>query len=565
MQKLLITLTILLFTLGLNGCHPLLDNPGIINGDVKNYQAPTPSGNLWDNISDGFVLNHYSNRPEVQAQIKWFMSHQEYLKRVATRATPYAYYVLEQIKRRGIPTELTLLPIVESAYNPFMYSSAGAAGLWQFMPGTASGFKLRQDWWYDGRRDVYASTNAALNYLQYLSKYFNGHWLLALAAYNSGEGTVSKAVHHNAALGKPTDFWDLNLPKQTRTYVPKLLALATILDQPEKYPVDLPAIPNTPYLAVVTVGAQINLSNAAKYAGITTEDLYALNPGYKKWATDPNGSHQLILPVNKVKAFKIALTKRANDKQVTWRRYIIKRGDSLQQIATNHGTTTQLLEKLNDINSTVIQIGQALLIPIGSHTLPQEILNSVKHYLNSDNKAPGQTRIVYIVKSGDTLQRIARRNHVTISELAFWNQIDSKANISARQKLIIWSKRRRTYGQNYSSQARPYIIQHLVITGDNLLDLAKKYHVNTEDIRKANNLRSNIIQVGQVLIIPPTIRRVGHSSKINYKTTRYKVRPGDSVGKIAHHYNVTTANLRRWNGIGNNNLIKVGQTLLIYY
>lgn len=550
--------------LGLNGCNPSLDNPGILNGDIKDYQAPASAGNLWDNISEGFQLNHYSDRPEVQAQIKWFMRHKEYLQRVATRATPYAYYILEQVKIRNMPTEMALLPIVESAYNPFLYSNAGAAGLWQFMPGTASGFKLRQDWWYDGRRDIYASTKAALNYLVYLSNEFQGNWLLALAAYNSGEGTVSKAVKRNLAANLPTDFWDLDLPAQTRAYVPKLLALATILEQPEKYPVDLPPIPDIPYLAVVTVGVQINLNQAAKFAGISVEELYTLNPGYKKWATDPDGPHKLIIPVDKVNQFKLALASKPNTKAVSWKRYMVRQGDSLNLIAKRHGTTSSLIEKLNDINSRALQVGQALLIPIGSRTLPSGMLSYVKHYLGTEEALPGQSRTLYIVRRGDTLERIALRYHVTINQITYWNQLSTKAKISIGDEIIIWSKFRRARGQYYSSQVRPYVVQHTVVTGDKLQDIARKYHLTVKQLREANNLKSNTIRINQVLAVPPVVRRINQESSKKHNTIHYKVKAGDNVSKIADRYNVKTADLRKWNHIGSNNMIRVGETLVLY-
>lgn len=541
-------------------------NTGLVNGDVTNYQPPEASGNLWDSISDNFELDHNSSRTEVQTQIKWFMSHQEYLHRVAERASPYAYYVLEQVKSRNLPTEIALLPIVESAYNPFMYSNVGAAGLWQFMPGTASGFNLRQDWWYDGRRDIYASTKAALNYLKYLHHYFNGDWLLALAAYNCGEGTVNNAVQYNVRHGKPTDFWHLDLPQQTRSYVPKLLALAAIIDNPDDYPIDLPPIPDSPYLAVVTVGTQINLTRAAQYAGISIEELYTLNPGFKKWATDPDGPHQLIIPVNKVNQFKTALAAAPKNQNVSWKRYHVKIGDSLSRIATEHKTSTKLIETINDLNTKLLRAGQTLLVPIGINNLPRNLIDSVKHYMNIDQHLPGQKRhIVYWVKQGDSLEKIAKRYNVSVSEISFWNNFSSHIPIQVGQQLIIWKKRSHSSKHYSATQVRPYIIQHKVIAGDSLIDIAKKYHTRTADIRKANNLTNNIIHIGQKLVIPPSIRYYGSSSNKSYKTIRYKVKTGDSISKIAHHYGVSIASLKKWNGISANNVILLGQILVIHH
>lgn len=574
---------LILLAIGISGCHSSIRTPegspssvvstaGIVNGDTdSSYDAPSSSdGNLWESITKGFKLDHNSNRPEVQAQVKWFMNHQDYLNRVAIRATPYAYYILEQVKDRDMPTEIALLPIVESAYDPFLYSNAGAAGLWQFMPGTASGFKVRQDWWYDGRRDIYDSTNAALNYLLYLNDYFNNDWYLALAAYNSGEGTVKNAIRRNKVLGRPTDFWHLKLPQQTRAYVPKLLALATILDQPDKYPLDLPEIPDAPYLAAVTVPSQIDLQKAADYAGITTEEVYTLNPGYSKWATDPTGPHKLLIPVDKVEQFKEGMAAAPQEEQVSWKRYQIRQGDSLERIAQQHKTSTQLLEQLNSINRKVLQVGQAILIPIGSRSLPQQIISSVKHYLKADNNIPGQTQTTYIVRKGDTITRIAKKYGVKPQQIRGWNQIPPDATVSAGQQLTIWSKRKRVRGQYYASQIRPYMLTHTVAAGENLSDIANQYHVTTADLRSTNQLKSNTVTEGQVLTIPPSVRRlnvVDASKKSSTQATPtvkyYTVRSGDTLSKIARKYGTSVNNLRKLNDLSPADSIRIGQKLKV--
>lgn len=186
------------------------------------------NSDLWSVLQHQFTLNHYENNPAVKAQIEWFLKRKKYIYKLAENAQPYLYYILTQVDKRKLPAEMVLLPMIESAYDPFAFSSAGASGLWQMMPGTASGFGLKQNWWYDGRRDIVASTNAALDYLSYLQSFFNGNWLLAIAAYDSGEGTVLSATRKNIAKGEPTDFWSLNLPRETQAYIPKLLALAEI-------------------------------------------------------------------------------------------------------------------------------------------------------------------------------------------------------------------------------------------------------------------------------------------------------------------------------------------------
>ena len=232
--------------------------------DITRYRN---ADNLWDVLRDEFALPHYEKNYAVQAKIEWFMNNQDYLLRSASRAAPYLYYISQQVRKRHLPAELVLLPIIESGYNPFSVSNMGASGIWQLMPDTASGYGVKRDWWYDGRRDVIASTRAALNYLSYLQSFFEGNWLLAIAAYNTGEGNVLAAIKRNIRDGRDTDFWSLPVAQQTRDYVPSLLALAVIISHPEKYPVYFPPIQSAPYLAQVEVGTQINLKHAATLAG----------------------------------------------------------------------------------------------------------------------------------------------------------------------------------------------------------------------------------------------------------------------------------------------------------
>ena len=226
-----------------------------------------------------------------------------------------------------MPAEIALLPIVESAYDPFAYSHGRAAGLWQFVPATGKRFGLKQDWWYDGRRDILDSTAAALDYLQYLHKRFKGDWLLALAAYNSGEGTVSKAQRKNRKKGKPVGFWDLALPGETRDYVPKLIALKQLVATPSVYGIKLEGVPNRPYFAVVETAAQIDLAVAADLAGLELDKLYRLNPGFNQWATSPDGPHRLLIPVDQADMFRQAVADNELDR---WLHHLpVRAGDTV--------------------------------------------------------------------------------------------------------------------------------------------------------------------------------------------------------------------------------------------
>ena len=302
------------------------------------YATPLEPVPFWKDLSANFALDLSSTNAKIVAQRNWYASHPEYIRRVVKRAEPYIYYIYQQAKHRNIPAELVLLPIVESAFDPFAYSHGRASGIWQFIPGTGKAYGLKQTWWYDGRRDVKASTDAAFNYLTKLSSQFGGDWLLALAAYNSGGGTVRKAIRYNKKRGRPTDFWSLKLPKETQAYVPKLIAISQIFKAPEKYGITLPTIPNTPQVAIAYTDSQIDMAQAATLAGLSTDELYTLNPGFNRWATDPDGPHSLLLPIEKAEAFTVGLAKLPKKERVTWSRYKIKTGDSLISIAKANKT-----------------------------------------------------------------------------------------------------------------------------------------------------------------------------------------------------------------------------------
>jgi membrane-bound lytic murein transglycosylase D len=272
---------------------------------VSAYTVPETS-DLWEQLRREFQLPEQDNK-RIRVQRNWYMKHPSYMQRVTERARRYGWHIQQQLRQRNMPAEIALLPIVESAYDPFAYSHGRAAGLWQFVPATGKRFGLKQDWWYDGRRDILDSTAAALDYLQHLHKRFKGDWLLALAAYNSGEGTVSKAQRKNRKKGKPVGFWDLSLPGETRDYVPKLIALKQLVATPSVYGVKLETVPNRPFFEVVETGAQIDLAVAADLAGLELDKLYRLNPGFNQWATSPDGPHRLLIPVDQADMFRQAV------------------------------------------------------------------------------------------------------------------------------------------------------------------------------------------------------------------------------------------------------------------
>lgn len=520
--------------------------------------------NIWLVLHNDFALNHHTEQRSVQQQIHWFITHKSYLVRVANNGAPYIYYLRQQVQQRHMPTEFVLLPIVESAFNPFNYSRVGAAGIWQFMPGTASGLSVQQDWWYDGRRDVFASTRAALDYLSFLHHYFDGDWLLAVAAYDSGQGTVENAIKHNKRLGLPTDFWHLKLPSETRAYVPRFLGLCAVLNDPEKYKVDWPKTPNKPYFKVIQVTSQLNLSKAAELAGISLAELHELNPGFNRWASDPNGPKRIIVPAEKAELFKKKLAALPQDSRVTWKHYVVRSGDSISRIAVRFDTTRNLIRQTNDLKSDYLYPGQSLLIPSGVTELSPKLIHSVRHYLNNSPVLPGPKQITYIVKQHDTLSGIARRYDVKSRDILFWNQLRSHTLLTPGTHLIIWSHHGISHAAQHAASIRPYVLIHTVKRGESLGLIAHQYGVTIEQIEQANHLKNNVIRLGQRLIIPPSTQQHGKHSHHSPSRQTYLVKNGDSLWKIAHQHNVSEQQLREWNNLPDKLTLHPGQKLVIY-
>ncbi|MEH6472624.1 MAG: LysM peptidoglycan-binding domain-containing protein [Halopseudomonas sp.] len=471
---------------------------------------PESAPDLWQLTRENFGLDHSIDNPRTQAQLNWYSRHPKYLDRMADRARRYYHYVLHQTIERGLPSELALLPIVESAYDPFAYSHGRAAGPWQFIPMTAKRFKLKHSWWYDGRRDIQASTTAALDYLELLNKRFDGDWLLALAAYNAGGGNVSKAVRKNRERGLPIDFWSLKLPKETSAYVPKLIALAKLFDAPESYNLTLKSLPNQPYFTAVDTGSQIDLAKAAQLAEISIEELYLLNPGFNQWATDPEGPHQLLIPFDKAETFQLALQDYPADKRVSWARYKIKPGDSLISIAKRHNTTVDTLRSTNSISGNRIRAGQMMLIPKASQQAKTYAYSQGQRQAKKNQRIAlrsGKDKLSYKVRSGDSFWKISRQYGVGTRELAAWNQMAPGDPLKIGQKLVIWQPAGTVSSQTTlaSSGNRQVIrkIGYKVRNGDSLARIASKFSVNLNDIKRWNSkaAQAKYLKPGQHLTL----------------------------------------------------------------
>ena len=386
-----------------------------------------PPRNLWERIRQQLTWQTMHNAQIAEAR-KSYLRQPNYLPVVAERAHLYLYYIVDEVERRDLPMELALLPLVESTLNPFATSSEQAAGLWQIMPATGRYLGLEQDWWYDGRRDIRDSTRIALDYLESLYAEFDNDWMLALAAYNSGKGRVGRARRANEAAGKPTDYWSLKLPRETRHYVPRLIALTQIVAFPEAFDVEIPGVPNKPAFVVASTGGQIELARAASLAQVEMHVLRALNPGQLRWATSPDVAQELLLPPGTETGFAEGIAGLTEADRVRWEHYRIRSGDNLIRIAKKFDTEVGLLREVNNIRGSMIRAGDNLMIPYGS-----DWASSMAMVPRAERQQQG-----YRVRRGDSLYRIAGKFNVSVNDIIAWNSLDPGDYLQPGQRLTLY-------------------------------------------------------------------------------------------------------------------------------
>lgn len=459
---------------------------------------------VWKRIGEQLVFERHTSRTKVKNKLRWFSSHQDYIDRVADRARPYLHYIVEQLEQRQMPLDLALLPIVESAYNPFAYSPSHASGIWQFIPGTGKHYGLKQNWWYDGRRDIIASTTAALDYLEKLHKEFNGDWLLALAAYNSGERNVARAIARNRRAGKNTDFWSLRLPRETRNYVPSLLAIAELLANPDLHKIRFPLIANEVYLAQIDTEEQLDLATVATLSELSIEEVYLLNPGFNRWATDPLGPHRIVLPVDKKALFENRLATLADSDKISWKRHIIQKGETLGQLAERYHISLAGLKQANSLHSNLIRTGHSLLIPSSQEPLQHYTLSmDARRYRGLKRSGRGE-KYIYRVQSGDTLWDIGRQYGFSVKQLCSWNGISSRSLLRPGQKLNLWFSSAKQGKLIKAKLSKPAQSQYIVKKGDSLWLIARRFGVTVKQLQAWNKLSNRkYLRPGQKLLLFP--------------------------------------------------------------
>jgi membrane-bound lytic murein transglycosylase D len=463
--------------------------------------AASRENNAWYRLQEGMQLAPVDNA-RIRAQLKWFLDHPGYLQRVMERARPILPFVLDELEKRNLPSELALLPVVESAYQAFAYSHGRASGMWQIIPSTGRFLGLKQNWWYDGRRDIIESTHAAISYLDSLAQQFDGDWELALAAYNAGPGKIRSAVRYNKKKKRKTDFWHLTkIRKETRSYVPKMFALRELFANPEKYQLDLIPITNQVSYEVVELDGQIDLALAAELAGISVNELYQLNPAFNRWATAPKGPHRLLLPREKAEQFKIGVAQVPPSKRINWVRHKIKNGETLSHISRNYRSTVALIKEVNNIRGNQIRAGKYLMVPTATRSLNTYTLSKNSRITSIQNTNRTGNKRVHLVRSGQSLWSISKNYGVTTKALAKWNGIAPIDTLSVGQKLVIWTRKGATQTVSVN-QTRPsnalHALRYTVRKGDSLYLIANRFNIRVVDIKRWNRV-GKYLQPGQKL------------------------------------------------------------------
>jgi membrane-bound lytic murein transglycosylase D len=496
---------------------------------------------LWMRIRAGFALADLDT-PLVKSNEAWYADRPDYVQRMTERSQLYLFHIVEEVDRRKLPSEIALLPMIESAFNPTAYSRSQASGIWQFIPSTGKHFGLDQNWWYDGRRNVLSATNAALDYLEMLRARF-GSWELALAAYNCGEGCVARAMATNQARGLPTDFLSLNLPNETRNYVPKLLAIKNIIADPDAYGLKLNDVPNKPFFTTVEIKKHIDTALAARFADMTKEEFIALNPAFTKPVITHNDNQQLLLPTTKLATFNANMQRYGEQQLHTWQAYQARAGEPVDKIAAKFHISSRELRALNSIKEKrgKLKTAQLLLVPLHlAQPLPtaKEIATTqVKTETVAEN-AEGQS---YEVQTGDTLYALAKRFNTTTDAIAAQNNLESDT-VKAGNRIQI------------PADATFPKIEKDAATGDGDHAEAKpaEHLLETSALADTGN---------QPIFAKPVAPAKATAAP---RPAYYTIKRGDTLHGIARTFKVTIAQLMQWNNLGKGAKLTPGAKVQVY-
>jgi membrane-bound lytic murein transglycosylase D len=464
---------------------------------IPEHAAEVVHDNVWDRMLHNFALPDCTVQEEALTWAQWYADHPAYMERIFKRAQPWIHYIVDELERREMPGEIALLPIVESAYDPFAYSSGQALGTWQFIASTGKHYGLDQNWWYDGRRDVWASTAAALDYLEYMHGMFEGDWLLALAGYNSGENRVYRQAQKNIKAGKPADFWHLRLPRETRGYVPKLMGLGCLFQNPAEYDFAFPDTPNNPVVAAVDIGQQADLVLVSQMAEVPIDVLFTLNPGYSRWATAPEGPYRVVLPLENAAELEKQLQRIDASSLMRWDQVVVQNGDTLSHISARQGVPVSVLRTANDLDGDFLRAGQKLRLPRDDQQMQADPLytQAAMELQQLQSGLISTRRVTHKVRSGESLSVIARRYRVSVRDLQRWNNISDPRTLRAGKTITVYHSSA-TPGSATSGSTK-YVVRR----GDSLWSIARKHNVRVNDLKSWNGLGNDTLQPGQSLRI----------------------------------------------------------------
>ena len=389
----------------------------------------------------------------------------------------FLYFVIQELEKNNLPLELAILPYIESNYDPFSISSSGAVGIWQFMPRTGRLYQLDKSWWNEDRHDPFRSTEAAVKYLKYLYQRFDQNIYHTLAAYNAGPSLLDRRINQNKRRGMDTDFWSLNVPVQTKNYVPKYIALRELILNSDNYGIKLPQIPYEPVVKKISIPGQVEVLTLSEYLDIKPELLYKLNAGYTKWASAPEDESVFYIPSEKYILFENEYNPFKNSNQINWISHIVQSGDSLWSLASKYDTEVKIIKKINYLNNDLLSINDTLLIPLSKS--------------KSNNFIPYE---MYIVSEGDTLWSIAKEYNIEIRDLSRMNSIDENSYLQLGQQLSIGNK---NIHRNMESKKRT--ILYSVKQGDNLFKISELFDVSIRSIEEINNFKNTTLMPGQII------------------------------------------------------------------
>ena len=525
--------------------------------DASSVEELGVPSDVWERIRRGYAMPVLQSKL-VDRWVDFYTKDPAYLRRMSERAGQYLYHIVEEIENRGMPTELALLPFVESAFQAEALSRAKAAGLWQFMPATGKAYDLAQNLWRDDRRDILESTRAALDYFEYLHGMF-GDWHLALAAYNWGEGSVQRAIQRAKRRKQPTDYLHLRMPRETANYVPKLEAVKRIISNPSRYGITLPDVGNEPFFVTITKPRDIDIETAAELAGMPLEEFRRLNPSYKLPVIVASHNNVMLLPADKLDFFVDNLASWMDSGQPLsqWTTYRLQQGETLAQVAGRSGMTEDELRKVNGIpKGRRVLANSTLLVRSTGTEDQQDIAAELANAKLQLSPTTTWRRVTYRVRSGDTLSGIARRWRITMKSIVTANRLRSdRLRVGQRLVLTVPNVPRQAIASTQRSESSQHVI-HRVRSGETLSTIASRYGVSIAQLKMTNRIRTNLIRPGQRLRIP-----FGGADAVS-DTKIYTVKAGDTLSTIASRYGVSVVRLKRANRLSGDSL-RIGDRLEI--